>query len=451
MKKKINIQFLLIAFLAIAATWVFAAVVFYEVVCREIMDDLKGYAKLLAATRVLEQMEEGDSSVKAEGLRISLIKADGSVLFDSNVDIGGMENHRNRPEVAKALEEGAGEVIRQSPTLGKSTFYYAVRTEQGDVLRLAKESSSIFTIFTSTIPVIIVIAALLFGLCMVLAHYLTRSLVAPIERMADRIDDIPQEEFYRELSPVMETIRRQHEEILKNARTRQEFTANVSHELKTPLTAISGYSELIETGMTDEETTIRFAGEIHHSSRRLLTLINDIIRLSELDTAEEEPMEEVDLLVLAQSCVDMLQISAKKHQVTLELAGEPTLIRANKGMIEEVVYNLCDNAIRYNRAGGRVWVETRTVRRETSGQGQKSLAALTVRDTGIGIPAEHQERIFERFYRVDKSRSKSTGGIGLGLAIVKHIAALHDAALELESEEGVGTEIRLLLPLPGGR
>ena len=185
MKKKINIQFLLIAFLAIAATWVFAAVVFYEVVCREIMDDLKGYAKLLAATRVLEQMEEGDSSVKAEGLRISLIKADGSVLFDSNVDIGGMENHRNRPEVAKALEEGAGEVIRQSPTLGKSTFYYAVRTEQGDVLRLAKESSSIFTIFTSTIPVIIVIAALLFGLCMVLAHYLTRSLVAPIERMAD--------------------------------------------------------------------------------------------------------------------------------------------------------------------------------------------------------------------------------------------------------------------------
>ena len=286
---------------------------------------------------------------------------------------------------------------------------------------------------------------------MVLAHYLTRSLVAPIERMADRIDDIPQEEFYRELSPVMETIRRQHEEILKNARTRQEFTANVSHELKTPLTAISGYSELIETGMTDEETTIRFAGEIHHSSRRLLTLINDIIRLSELDTAEEEPMEEVDLLVLAQSCVDMLQISAKKHQVTLELAGEPTLIRANKGMIEEVVYNLCDNAIRYNRAGGRVWVETRTVRRETSGQGQKSLAALTVRDTGIGIPAEHQERIFERFYRVDKSRSKSTGGTGLGLSIVKHIAALHDAALELESEEGVGTEIRLLLPLPGGR
>ncbi len=449
MKKKINIQFLLIAFLAIAATWVFAAFVFYEVVCREIMSDLKGYARLLATTRILEQMEEGEASVQAEGLRISLIGADGSVLFDSNADIGEMENHRNRPEVASALEKGAGEVIRQSPTLGKNTFYYAVRTGQGDVLRLAKESSSIFSIFTSAVPVILVIAVLLFGLCMVLAHYLTRSLVAPIERMADRIDDIPQGGLYRELLPMMETIRRQHEEILKNARTRQEFTANVSHELKTPLTAISGYSELIEAGMTDQETTLRFAGEIHHSSRRLLTLINDIIRLSELDTAEEEPMEEVDLLELAQSCVDMLQISAKKHQVTLELAGKPTPIRANKEMMEEVIYNLCDNAIRYNRAGGHVWVEARPGRQQSQEEG--SLAVLAVRDTGIGIPAKHQERIFERFYRVDKSRSKSTGGTGLGLAIVKHIAALHGAALELESEEGVGTEIRLLLPLPGGQ
>ncbi len=278
---------------------------------------------------------------------------------------------------------------------------------------------------------------------------MTRSLVAPIERMADRIDDIPQGGLYRELLPMMETIRRQHEEILKNARTRQEFTANVSHELKTPLTAISGYSELIEAGMTDQETTLRFAGEIHHSSRRLLTLINDIIRLSELDTAEEEPMEEVDLLELAQSCVDMLQISAKKHQVTLELAGKPTPIRANKEMMEEVIYNLCDNAIRYNRAGGHVWVEARPGRQQSQEEG--SLAVLAVRDTGIGIPAKHQERIFERFYRVDKSRSKSTGGTGLGLAIVKHIAALHGAALELESEEGVGTEIRLLLPLPGGQ
>ena len=436
MKKKINIQFLAIAFLAIVATWLLAAVVFYELFKQEIMGDLESYAKLLTGTGALEQMEKGDRHIEADDLRISLIESDGSVIFDSNVDIGFMENHADRPEFVEALEKGEGTVIRRSPTVGRNTFYYAVRTDRGSVLRIAKEGGSMLSIFASAIPVILIIAVLLFGLCMVLARYLTRALVAPIEHMAEHIDQIPQDGVYRELLPVVQKIREQHEAILQSAQIRQEFTANVSHELKTPLTAISGYSELIESGMTKEEDTRRFAREIHRSSKRLLTLINDILRLSELDAADAEiTREEVDLYGLAQNCVDMLQVNAEKLQVSVLLEGHPMYVFANRGMMEEVVYNLCDNAIRYNNVNGTVVV------RVTEEEGRK---ILSVRDTGIGIPREHQERIFERFYRVDKSRSKSAGGTGLGLAIVKHIVAQHGAELQLESEAGVGTEIRVV-------
>jgi two-component system phosphate regulon sensor histidine kinase PhoR len=219
---------------------------------------------------------------------------------------------------------------------------------------------------------------------------------------------------------------------------RQEFTANVSHELKTPLTSISGYSELIETGMAADEDVIRFAGEIHRSSNRLLTLINDIIRLSELDASPhgtDGGCDTVDLYDLAKDCVEMLSVSAKKHHVTMELCGESCVLRSDRRMMEELLYNLCDNAIRYNKEGGTVKVEA--VQKENT-------IRLTVEDTGIGIPKEHQERIFERFYRVDKSRSKQTGGTGLGLAIVKHIVAKQGAKLELVSEEGEGTKITVL-------
>jgi len=214
---------------------------------------------------------------------------------------------------------------------------------------------------------------------------------------------------------------------------RQEFTANVSHELKTPLTAISGYAELIETGMASEEDVERFAEGIHKSSNRLLTLINDIIKLSEIDGNDpEEDQEQVNLFQSAKVCVEMLQVSAEKHEVSIALAGEECYVQGNKQMIDELLYNLCDNAIRYNNAGGRV--EVRVYKREDK-------TVLEVEDTGIGIPKESQERVFERFYRVDKSRSKQTGGTGLGLAIVKHIIAKHNASMELESEVGVGTKI----------
>ena len=286
-------------------------------------------------------------------------------------------------------------------------------------------------------PMIVLTAVLIFMLSFLLSSRATKSLIAPIEHLAEHLDEYESIPVYKELSPFVNTIRKQHEDIMKNAKMRQEFTANVSHELKTPLTAISGYAELIEHGMVDSKDISRFAGEIHRSATRLLLMINDIIRLSELDVMETASLDfdRVPLYQLAENCVSMLEVSAKKHQVTLEIKGAPCYIAGNKEMVEETLYNLCDNAIRYNNAGGSVIVKAEPL-------GDK--VRLCVEDTGIGISKEHQERIFERFYRVDKSRSKATGGTGLGLAIVKHIVAQHNAELSLESEKGKGTKITIL-------
>ncbi|MDO5019361.1 MAG: ATP-binding protein [Lachnospiraceae bacterium] len=223
-----------------------------------------------------------------------------------------------------------------------------------------------------------------------------------------------------------------------NAKMRQEFTANVSHELKTPLTAISGYSELIENGMISSESEIRrMAGEIHSNSGRLITLINDVIRLSELDEEQEEVLQKIPFLVAAKSCVQMLQINAEKHGVTFTLEGEEVSLWGTRQMVDEVLYNLCDNAIRYNKENGSVTVKVHR---------QNDCAVLIVQDTGIGIPEECQKRIFERFYRVDKGRSKSTGGTGLGLAIVKHILVRLKGKLSLVSKPGEGTTITIVFP-----
>ena len=214
---------------------------------------------------------------------------------------------------------------------------------------------------------------------------------------------------------------------------RQDFTANVSHELKTPLTAISGYAELMENGMVPPEEIGSFAQKIEKNARRLLSLINDIIRLSELDSSNTQLLvEKFDLFEEAQICGENMQIYAEKNDVTITYEGGHQEITANREMINELINNLCANAIRYNKKNGSVKV------RVDSSQGHPY---ISVADTGIGISKEHQKRVFERFYRVDKSRSKQTGGTGLGLAIVKHIVALHDAQLNLESEVGKGTTI----------
>lgn len=220
-------------------------------------------------------------------------------------------------------------------------------------------------------------------------------------------------------------------------RNRREFTANVSHELKTPLQGIIGSAELIENGMVRPDDLPRFVGHIHIEAARLVTLIDDIIRLSQLDEGGELPTEPVDLLAVSQEAAQTLQDAAAARQVTVSVQGEPTVIPGVRRLLYEIVYNLCDNAIKYNRDGGRVDI---TVAHDADG------SSVTVADTGIGIAPEHQARVFERFYRVDKSHSKASGGTGLGLSIVKHAMQLHHGRIELESTPGTGTTIRAIFP-----
>lgn len=221
-------------------------------------------------------------------------------------------------------------------------------------------------------------------------------------------------------------------------RNRREFTANVSHELKTPLQGIIGSAELLENGLVKQEDVPRFIGHIRSEAQRLVTLIGDIIRLSQLDEGEPMPAEPVELLALAREAAESLQSAAAARNVTITVEGEPVELTGVRRLLYEIVFNLCDNAIKYNTDGGRVQV-TVTKENET--------AAVTVRDTGIGIPPDQQDRVFERFYRVDKSHSKASGGTGLGLSIVKHAVQYHHGAIHLQSEVGKGTEIRVTFPM----
>lgn len=435
MKKKINLQFMFISAVGILLTFCLSTVIFYELFKSEVVDELKTYADVIKETQSYDQILQGEYDPDVDDLRITMIKKDGKVFYDSFADAKKMENHANRQEVRQALKHGNGKAIRTSDTLDKNTFYYAVRLDDGIILRVAKESRSIWSVFIKVTPAILILIFVILAISKMLSDVLTKSLLLPIEQMSENLDHLEDITTYKELMPFINTIQEQHKNILMNAKMRQEFTANVSHELKTPLTAISGYSELIQNGMTNEEETIRFAGEIHKSAKRLLTLINDTIRLSQLDTSEQKVIyEAIDLYKIAEDCVNMLKFSAENHGITISIHGTNAYLEGNKEMLEEVVYNLCDNAIRYNNEGGKVDVTVKPV---------KGKIYLCVEDNGIGISKEHQERIFERFYRVDKSRSKSTGGTGLGLAIVKHIIQQHGAHMELTSEKGKGTKIEI--------
>lgn len=439
MKKKINIRFIMIAALAIVVTALSAMLVYYNILKEQVFGDLKAYAhviELLNIDDLAAGIEKDPYNPIDDDLRITLIGAEGEVLYESLLNKDEMDNHNERPEIIEAREKGEGEAIRYSATSGTHTFYYAERLQNGNVLRIGRDSVSVNRIMVNTLVIVLVIALSILFVCMGISHYLTKKLVEPIEKLATNIMLVDENNVYEEIRPFVNTIKEQHINIINNAQLRQEFTANVSHELKTPLTAISGYAELIGNGMTGKEDTIRFSNEIHSNANRLLSLINDIIKLSELDEADHQmEMEKIDLYKLAENCVQMMQVTAEKQGIRLTLQGESAMVMANKGLMDEVFYNLCSNAIRYNKPGGSVTVTVGT---------KDERPFLSVADTGIGIPKECQERVFERFYRVDKSRSKSTGGTGLGLAIVKHIVAQHNAALHLDSELGEGTTIEIV-------
>ncbi len=422
MKKKINLYLIGISIAVVIASVLCTTAVFYNLFQRQVLHDLSESAALLSGSEY-----KGD-------LRVTLIDSDGTVRYDNDTDPDQLTNHSDRPEFEQAVETGEGEAVRKSDTMGQNTVYYALQLADGSVLRLALNVSSIFSVFASVLPVILVIVIVIILGSALIARLLTRQLLAPIDKIARNMENISGTPVYEELVPFVNTIRSQHEDILSAAQVRQDFSANVSHELKTPLTAIAGYAELIENHMGDPEQETRFAEQIRQNADRLLSLIDDIIRLSELDGSSPDEMvfEEMDLMETTKSCVDLLQVTAEKKKIRLTLLGESCPMRGSKTMITELINNLCQNAIHYNKENGSVTV---TVCME------QERPTLIVADTGIGIPKELQERVFERFYRVDKSRSRETGGTGLGLAIVKHIVELHDADLTMQSEVGAGTTI----------
>lgn len=439
MRKKINSRLIGIALIAILVTLIGVTSIYYYLFENQVRKDLHVLAEALVDSGVFQKQRLEDIVFESEDIRVTWIDEDGTVLYDNWNDVQNMENHMERPEIQDAFVLGSGDSVRTSDTMQINTYYYALRIEDGTVVRVARSASSGASIFMNAMPIVFAISILVTILCVVLADYLTKQLINPIAAIANKLDDTEGssggEEIYKELEPFVQTIRTQHENILSAAKMRQDFTASITHELKTPLTAISGYAELIENRMSTEEQNIIFAGEIRKNANRLLTLINDIIRLSELDHTEiGTDFEIIDLYTLAKDCAQNIQVNAKRRGVQFVLEGQSCMVKGNRHMLCELIENLCENGIRYNNEGGFVHL--------TVGE-KNGRAVLVVEDNGIGIPEKHIERVFERFYRVDKSRSKATGGTGLGLAIVKHIVAIHSAKIVLESEVDKGTAITI--------
>ena len=367
--------------------------------------------------------------------RITWIDSDGTVLFDSHGDLETMDNHMERPEIAQAVEEGTSSEVRHSSTLEERTYYFAVLLKDSTVLRLSISTDSVYTLYFSLLPVLIGILVIFMVVVMILAHRMTDAIVSPINTM-----DLVKPESgcpYEELEPLLARIHRQNEERKKNEKMRQEFSANVSHELKTPLTSISGYAELMKDGMVRTEDVPVFADKIYKEAARLIGLVNDIIKISRLDERKIGiEKESVNLLSLAEDVCLRLENVAQKYKVNIDATGTVVVAQGVLQMLDELLYNLCENAIKYNKPGGHVHIRIDT---------EDGHPKIIVEDTGIGIPKEHLERVFERFYRVDKSHSRQSGGTGLGLAIVKHVVEYHDGEISLESEEGMGTRITVIL------
>lgn len=500
--------------------------------------------------------------------RISVIDATGSVLFDTDATAETLENHLNRPEVTSAQNTGSGEAVRYSATLGKDAYYYALKMDNSGFLRLSRQLESIRTVFSGIIPYVVIILLLLIIASLIAASFLTKSIVKPVNLIAERLDNPSDEQngnlydipIYDEMIPFIRKIRMQNERInqqiltlkaerdtisdisanmreglilldqnkhivsinnsaslmlhinpnhnhtgeniskltrnvelltfidqtlakneefsftdenqghylryyispvgiaraeraegvmilildvsqeIKAEKVRQDFAANVSHELKTPLTSINGYAELISGGMIQNEADIqKSAAAIKKEAGRLLLLINEIMRLSEIESGliDQDTMTQVYLPEILSETIHSLEPSMEAKKIRLKYSSEEITIKANRQMIFELLYNLIDNAVKYNQENGGISILI---------QKKEGFAQMIVSDTGIGIDPLHQERIFERFYRVDKSRSKQGGGTGLGLSIVKHVVEYHHGKIRLESAPGQGTTITVDLP-----
>lgn len=442
MTKRIFQSICIAAVTVLLASLVLIMGVLYDYFSRVQKEQLSAQADL-AARGAADLGMEYFEGLDLGGCRISWIAADGSVLYDNMSDAESMENHLDREEVREAMETGRGESSRYSDTLTEKLSYQARLLPDGTVIRLAASQYTAWVLLMGVLQPLLVVVLLAVLLSLLLAYRLSARLVKPLNEV-DLSDPLKNVE-YEELRPLLSRIDSQHQqlkrdrdELEKNEEIRREFTANVSHELKTPLHSISGYAELLAKGMVRPEDVEKFSSKIYSESQRMTSLVEDIIELSHLDIgAGDMKREDVDLYLIARTAADSLSMAAKEAGVELKVSGESARVYGVPQLLYGICYNLCDNGIKYNREKGRVEISVRNLEGEVE---------LKVSDTGIGIPEESRERIFERFYRVDKSRSKAVGGTGLGLSIVKHAALVHRATIEMDSVPGSGTSFTLHFP-----
>ena len=434
MRQKIQRSMTLVITTTLLVTFALLTLVVYRQNVAAMEDEMKQEADYIckaieiAGTGYLDEMDEVRRST-----RVTWIDRDGKVLYDSGDGQDEMENHANRPEVREAFGSGEGQDIRRSDTIKQEMFYYAKQLSDGTVRRVSKTMASALGSAMQILPVLAGIAALMILFAWLLSKWQVSKLIEPINKLD--LEHPLENDVYEELTPLLESMDKQNKEKEAIANMRKEFSANVSHELKTPLTSISGYAEIMMNGLVKPEDVRGFSERIYNEASRLIVLIEDIIRLSKLDEGGVEvEKEEVDLYSLTREVCSRLAHKAEKHSVHVEVSGEPVSVVGIRQVLNEMIYNICENAIKYNKLGGKVdvWV----------GRTLKGVKVI-VTDTGLGIPEDQQERIFERFYRVDKSHSKETGGTGLGLSIVKHGALLHNATIHVDSSLGKGTRMEL--------
>ncbi len=449
MKQRIYKSLCITALLALILSTLASQVLYFRFYDKRTDENLMLQTEALCAG-INEIAEEGDEKVedfldeylddiqnsKNIRLRITLVdSSSGKVLYDSQGNTETMDSHLDRREIEEAMAEGSGQAVRLSKTLGRNAHYAAMLTAGGRyVIRLGLETSNIVGIFLRILPAILCIMVLLFLLATQMANRLTHQIVAPLDRMAEKIQkmdtptvELTDEDVYEELRPFVNSVK-------QSQQVREEFSANVSHELKTPLTSISGFAELMKDGMVTDAGHVReFSTTIYDESQRLLALIDDIMHLSRLEAGVEMEQEPVNLYLLSETIIHRLRDKAMKYQVSIDLSGGSAEITGVRTNIEEMIYNLIDNSIKYNHPDGHVYVIC---------EGK----SITVQDDGIGIPEEDLNRVWERFFRVDKSHSRAIGGTGLGLSIVKHVAELHHAKVDISSQLNHGTKITIMFP-----
>lgn len=443
MSKRIFLNMFIISSIVIVITTILTVGIVYKSISRQNITALKNELSATASGVELNGVAFLQS-LNAKH-RITLVDKNGTVIFDNQNDIRTMGNHNRREEIIEARENGMGYSERYSDTLSKKTRNVTILLGNGQVLRMSENTSSVWLVlFNTMLPMIFVMF-----LAMIIAAYMSHKVSGTVTGPINRIDlNAPEKgKVYEELEPLIDKIINQNEQINrqieelnreheKQDNMRRDFTANVSHELKTPLTSISGFAEIIQNGMVKDEDITRFAGKIHDEAQRLIILVGDIIKLSQLDGNDiAVKLEPIDLYETSQAVMAHLEAAAEKKNVTMRVTGSHIVITGAEQIIEEMIFNIIDNAIKYNRDGGSVHVR---IYRNKEG------INLSVKDTGIGIPEKEIGRIFERFYRVDKSHSKEIGGTGLGLSIVKHGANFHNAKVFVKSIYHEGTTITLL-------